>query len=135
EASEAEVKATLEAYYTSAVVEIVDPHHLDDDTWAKVVEPARRRTITAAWSAHTRMLEVTKAKRDIADLIAATYTISTAGPLGAAGSASVQTSCGGCSYCRWHHRPPYANRPSSPEGVRYPALNVSEQLQQLIDPA
>lgn len=125
----------FEQYYTSAVVEIRDPDHLEEARWTEVVEPTRQNTIRSSHSSHQKMIEVTTASCDIADLLVDAYRISAGTTLGTSGAATVQPACGGCDSCRRNGRPPYFHPPSSPEAVRFPNPTISEALGRFLDPA
>lgn len=129
-----DVDALFREYYTSAVVEILDPGHLDAERWSALVAPARQCTIRSAQRGHALMLRVLDRDTDISDIFADAYRISPSTLLGHQGEAPVQGGCGGCTTCRSAHRTAYSQRPSSPEGVAHPKDTLSDTLSGLLDP-
>lgn len=120
-------------YITSAVVEIIDPGHLDPATWARVVEPARRKTIKSSRLGFALMMEVLAHTRDLSGIFVDAYRVTHNTALGPAADVAPQGGCGGCVDCRAHGRHPYANRPSTPEGLAHPASTLSSGLAELVD--
>jgi superfamily II DNA/RNA helicase len=118
-------------YVRSAVVEVVDPGHLDRDVWLRVVEPARSDTIRASASAYALMLESLTAHRDIADVFVDAYSIGRTCALGARGETIPQRGCGGCAHCRNQVKAPYAGHGGIPEPVGAPETHVSDVLSEV----
>lgn len=119
-------------YIRSAVIEIVDPGHLDHNTWQRLVEPARRDTIRAAATSLALMHEALRSQRDFADLFVEAYRVSCDSPLGPRGETLPQPSCGGCPHCRSIGRIAYAGHGGMPEPVALPESSVSAALSELV---
>ena len=131
DASEDGAADAFRRYITSAVVEVIDPGHLDPDAWQRVVEPARQDTIRASASAHALMLETIREERDLAEIFVDAYRVSPKSPLGVRGETVPQPSCGGCPHCRSICREPYAGHSGTPEPVAEPQSHVSPVLSEI----
>jgi superfamily II DNA/RNA helicase len=121
----------FERYVTSAVVEIVDPGHLDSDVWRRVVEPARQATMRSSTTSHALMLRALDVSLDLAELFARAYAIGSDTILGPRAATTPQPACGGCPHCRAIGRPPYTGEPGIPEAAAHPAASVTGLLHEL----
>jgi hypothetical protein len=118
-------------YITSTVIEITHPGHRDAEVWKTVVGPVRQRSIQAATSAYSIMLEALRCERDFADIFVEAYRIGPGSPLGARGETIPQRGCGGCPYCRRTNRSPFAGQAGIPEPVAEPQSLVSPVLSEV----
>jgi hypothetical protein len=118
-------------YITSTVIEITHPGHRDAEVWKAVVEPVRQRSIQAARSAYSLMLEALRCERDFADIFVEAYRIGPGSPPGIRGETIPQHGCGGCPHCRKISRSPYAGHAGSPEPVAKPQSLVSPVLSEV----
>ena len=118
-------------YITSTVIEITDSGHRDGEVWKALVEPVRQRSIQAARSAYSLMLEALRCERDFADIFVEAYRIGPGSPVGARGETIPQCGCGGCPYCRRINRSPFAGQAGIPEPVAEPQSLVSPVLSEV----
>lgn len=110
-------------------VRILNPHHMERDTWEQVVEPQRTARERASKQSYRRMLAFLKQQQCAADILAPQYELRMVQAVSGDGmleseSARVYVSevqvaraCGGCGHCRASGRAPYSD---SPIVTRYP---------------
>jgi ATP-dependent DNA helicase RecQ len=119
-------------YVTSAVVEVAHAGHLDREVWDTLVEPTRRRTISSSTRSWELMLATLRDDQDFGAVFADAYRIGRDTQLGSIGETLPQRSCAGCAHCRLLNREPYAGHGSVPEPVRWPAVETSPTLTELV---
>jgi ATP-dependent DNA helicase RecQ len=129
--SEDEGGDAFRRYITSAVIQVTDSGHLDPEVWNAVVEPVRRRSVRAAATAYSLMLEALRCGRDFADIFAEAYRIDPGSQLGSRGETIPQRGCGGCPHCRKISRSPYVGQAGNPEPVAQPQSLVSPVLSEI----
>ncbi len=132
ESGEDKTSNAFRRYIRSAVVEVTHPGHIDPAVWRQLVEPARQKTIRAAESGYSLMLEALRCKRDFADIFVEGYTITPDSTLGSRGQTVPQRSCGGCPRCREIDRRPYLGTTWMPEPVTHPQSLVSPALTEIV---
>jgi len=127
-----EASDAFRRYIRSAVIEVTHPGHVDPDVWRQVVEPARRRTVRAAESGYSLMLQALSGSCDFADIFVQAYAIAPDATLGTRGQTVPQRSCGGCPHCREIGRRPYSGSTGMPEPVTHPQSLVSPALSEVV---
>jgi ATP-dependent DNA helicase RecQ len=94
----------LKSHREHRVIRILDPQHLEPETWQRRVEPVRREAHRNSQSDLSRMRQALRGERCVAEILAEAYRIQAPG----SGTVQVVLSCGGCSTCRAVGRSPYS---------------------------
>lgn len=101
---EAQHGERLKRHRQHRVIRILDPRHLELETWQKRVEPVRREAYRNSQLDLSRMRQVLEGSRCVAKILADAYRIQTPD----SGPVHVTLCCGGCSACRAQQHLPYA---------------------------
>jgi len=85
-------------------VRILDPGHLSEATWCRVVEPARAKLEWAASEGRNLLTAFVRSPHEgcISGLLVRQYTVSFDMQNGPVGSIVPESACGGCPWCRKH---------------------------------
>lgn len=126
--TEAEVdrmhRERLDAYREHRIVRILDPRHLDEETWRRRVEPVRHEAQRSSAEDFARMAEALRGQRCIGEILGEAYRIRVPG----AAPVHVVLSCGGCPACRALGREPYTGPMPEP----LPPWPISRQTSPLL---
>ena len=123
-----EHRERLAVYREHRVVRVLNPEHLEKDTWERFVEPVRADAHRSSSKDLALMREVLRATRCVGEILADAYAIHAPG----SAPVSVARSCGGCPACRTVQREPFAGPLPEPPPPWEVSREMADPLAQLL---
>jgi ATP-dependent DNA helicase RecQ len=125
---EARHRKRLKTHREHRIIRILDPQHLEPETWQRRVEPVRLDAYRNSQLDLSRMRQALRGGRCVAQILAEAYRIETPG----SGSVQVVLSCGGCSACRAVGQPPYSGPLPEPLPPWSASRDMGKPLERLL---
>lgn len=115
------------------VIRILDENHLEESSWAVHIEAIRKRRKKLGRDSFRAMKDALAGEGCVADLLSAAYTVTARESDKPRKEVIVTHACGGCSYCRRNHVPPYAHPlPTPPPAWQKSDFPIEEPLRDLL---